>query len=157
MAAWDQERERELRQMCAEGYSAGVIAKTFEVTRNSIIGKANRLGLVLNPSAAERHTLARLKNPNFNFRAAPKSSTPYRKSRPSPPRPEQPKPKRGFPKVSLRSRPCTIMGLTAENCHWPLWDDKARFGDDGYGIFCGGVALKGYQYCAHHAHIAWGK
>jgi GcrA cell cycle regulator len=42
---WSDERIAELTKLWEEGYSAGVIAEKFGVTRNSVIGKVFRLGL----------------------------------------------------------------------------------------------------------------
>jgi hypothetical protein len=44
--AWDPGRERVLRGMWAEGRSSGAIASVLGTTRNSVISKINRLGLM---------------------------------------------------------------------------------------------------------------
>ena len=49
--SWDDERVATLSKMWAEGYSATRIAAALECSRNSIIGKVNRLKL---PPPAEK-------------------------------------------------------------------------------------------------------
>ena len=42
---WNEDRVNKLKSMWADGYSSGRIAQEFGVTRNTIAGKAHRLGL----------------------------------------------------------------------------------------------------------------
>lgn len=44
---WSDERTAELTKMYADGYSAGLIADRFGLSRNSVIGKIFRLGLIV--------------------------------------------------------------------------------------------------------------
>jgi hypothetical protein len=43
---WTHQREETLRRMWVEGCSAGVIAKSLNITRDAVSGKAGRMGLV---------------------------------------------------------------------------------------------------------------
>ena len=45
----------------------------------------------------------------------------------------------------LNMRPCTILELDATRCHWPLGDVEKVASE-----YCGGVAVSGRRYCAHH-------
>jgi hypothetical protein len=46
MAPWDWQRIERLSQLWREGASSGVIAKAMGISRNALIGKARRLGLL---------------------------------------------------------------------------------------------------------------
>ena len=50
----------------------------------------------------------------------------------------------------LNMRPCTILELDATRCHWPLGDVEKVASE-----YCGGVAVSGRRYCAHHWVRAW--
>jgi hypothetical protein len=45
MFCWSEERVASLQKLAGEGLSYGIIAERLGVSRNSVIGKANRLGL----------------------------------------------------------------------------------------------------------------
>jgi len=45
--AWPEALEDRLRLLVAQNMSAGEISKVLRVTRNAVIGKCDRLGLVL--------------------------------------------------------------------------------------------------------------
>ena len=45
----------------------------------------------------------------------------------------------------LAMQPCRIGELNDSRCHWPLGDIDAIAT-----MFCGGVAVPGRRYCAHH-------
>jgi GcrA cell cycle regulator len=49
----------------------------------------------------------------------------------------------------LDVRPCTLLELDETRCHWPLGDIYAVST-----MFCGGVAVPGRRYCAHHRRLA---
>ena len=61
---WDQQRIDKLKDLWAEGKSATKIAEIFgDVTRNSVIGKAHRLGLTSHrPGYLKTITM-----PTYNF------------------------------------------------------------------------------------------
>ncbi len=52
--SWTEERVTQLKDMWDRGEPASVIAKTLDVTRNAVIGKAHRLGLAARPSPIRR-------------------------------------------------------------------------------------------------------
>ena len=44
----------------------------------------------------------------------------------------------------------TLLELTEDTCHWPVGDPgSSEF------FFCGGKALGGLPYCAHHSRVAY--
>jgi GcrA cell cycle regulator len=51
---------------------------------------------------------------------------------------------------SCRSRPCTLLELTADTCRWPIGDpQRSDF------FFCGAVPAHGQPYCGHHCRQAY--
>jgi GcrA cell cycle regulator len=160
MFDWNQESVRDLKRLVADGRSGGEISRTFGTTRNTIIGKAHRLGLKFNP--ANEPMAYRGMRPQAGPTTRPRHRKPG-KLTPAPvsfvtPKPAVPKPRRETKRTKdapLAMAPCTIVELTAERCHWPLWNDDGS----GARLYCGGVAIENDKlpYCAHHTRVALGK
>lgn len=51
---WTPEQEAKLRDLWAKGISGGQIAKRMRLTRNTVIGKARRLGLAVRQQQTHR-------------------------------------------------------------------------------------------------------
>ena len=137
---WTDERIAELKGHIADKRSGREIGAIMGVTRNSIIGKAHRLGL---------HLLA-----------AFKQGTPVRKEVK-----QYYEPRIKFAEVNKRLPPLqTILEADAaaydndrrtyavlltdlkdEMCHFPLWQD-----DTDAKLYCGAVAVEGCSWCSHH-------
>ncbi len=49
----------------------------------------------------------------------------------------------------LEMQPCTLVELEAGQCHWPLGEMQQVAV-----MFCGGAAVPGRRYCAHHLRRA---
>lgn len=49
----------------------------------------------------------------------------------------------------LVANPCSILELDDTRCHWPLGEVHEISTE-----YCGGAALAGQSYCAHHAYLA---
>src|SRR4051812_38643831 len=154
---WTEERVDLLRMLWNEGLSAGQIAVELGGTmrRNAVISKAYRLGLA--------HGAAKVPD-------TPRSRKPSPPPEPSeavePPAQNDPSPAplmlnqvpaaqpaalplRKEPVVPL-SEGVTIMELREGVCRWPLGDPTtAEF------RYCGGRAISGLPYCAHHAQVAY--
>ena len=149
---WSDERVEQLKKLWEGGLSASQIAAELgNVTRNAVIGKVHRLGLS-----------GRAKSPAA---AAPRQRKPrpaqhmMRVSRPV---------SRGNTalahafEVELETDPITydnvvpmsqrlsLSQLNEATCHWPVGDPASP---DFF--FCGGKALTGLPYCAHHSRIAY--
>ena len=154
---WTEERIEVLTKLWAEGLSASQIAAELGggASRNAVLGKAHRLGLV-------RHET---KGPS-----TPRSPKPPRPPTPpaaaEPPVPQAPAPApltvdppsaaqpAGTPPeqnvIAPRSAGVTIMELREAMCRFPLGDPTTpEF------RFCGTQASTGLPYCAHHAQIAY--
>lgn len=149
---WTDERIDELTRLVADGNSAGQIGVIMHVTRNSIIGKASRLGLQLhgcsksiwqsdqNAMDVSTHGLTRRKiprppkptvAPTATATAAPAEPTVLDWSAPMPPEPI--------------SRALTLVELDA-GCHW--------IDGDGF-LYCGHKRYGNRAFCEHHSRRAY--
>src|SRR6201991_585506 len=149
---WSDDRVEQLKKFWEAGLSASQIAAELgNMTRNAVIGKVHRLGLS-----------GRAKSPTS---AAPRQ----RKARPAQHMMRVSRPvSRGntalahafevelepdpiaFDNVVPMSKRLTLIELTDPSCHWPVGDPASP---DFF--FCGGKALAGLPYCAHHSRVAY--
>lgn len=149
---WTDDRVEQLKKLWEGGLSASQIAAELgNVTRNAVIGKVHRLGLS-----------GRAKSPSS---AAPRP----RKPRPAQQMVRMPRPvARGNTalahdyQVEMEPDPISVdnvipisqrlqlVELNDATCHWPVGDPASA---DFY--FCGGKAVAGAPYCAHHSRIAY--
>ena len=151
---WTGDRIEKLRTLWKEGLPASWIAAELgAMSRNAVIGKAHRLGLSPRvKTQADRLTVfqgnrkppaSRQRSARIREHAAQLAAAPVEAVEPAP----VPEPDAEvvplFPRVPLT-------GLTGDNCHWPIGDPL----DEDF-AFCGGSALDGMPYCAHHARIAY--
>ena len=139
-ATWTSERVALLKDGIEAGLSCAQIAREIGVSRNAVIGKANRLGL------------SRFKNvgPGIGRRAArvprPRTEASHRTlvalwARPQPELAEAPE--------DSASR-CSLLDLQQWNCRWPMGDPTCEnFG------FCGNKHLGNLPYCPLHARMAY--
>ena len=162
---WTDERVEQLKALWADRRSASQIADHFGggMTRNTVIGKLDRLGLL--------GAIRGAKGPGTTEQAA--GTEPPERAKVPPPRPipappdtleiqarlvEQaraaapepavpaPVPEAGRPHGSLIG----IHALQTASCRWPEGDPQR----DGFG-FCGARALAGRPYCERHARLAY--
>lgn len=144
---WTEERVGELRRLWELGLSCSQIAAELGyVTRNSVIGKAHRLGLSGRVVG---------KKPGGETRRANGIGAAVQKIRAAKAKPPAPistapkvKPEPFVPVVCTEVAPLNIsmMDLTEETCRWP--EGEADF------TFCGHRATHG-PYCGNHAKIAF--
>jgi GcrA cell cycle regulator len=147
---WTIDREDLLKKLHGEGLSASQIATRitgtgFEVTRNAVIGKANRLGLTGGdkPRRSTRSRKPRRKpNPGISMVfGGRKSAKLFLEAEPFTPGPEL-----VIPEAERRG----IDGLTEDQCRWPIGDPQhADF------HFCNGTKVPGLAYCEHHCRRAY--
>jgi GcrA cell cycle regulator len=149
---WTDDRVEQLKKLWEAGLSASQIAAELgSITRNAVIGKVHRLGLS-----------GRAKSPSS---AAPRQ----RKARPAQHMMRISRPmSRGntalahafdvevetdpvtYDNVVPMSQRLSLLELTEATCHWPVGDP----GSSDF-FFCGGKALGGLPYCAHHSRVAY--
>ncbi len=152
--SWTDERIATLKHMWQDGHSAGRIAiELGGVTRSAVIGKVQRLGLagrstrVTRPPGRPRTTTLRVPAPRLRPAARSLAAVQTREVVSAPIAPEPPPV--DTPDDVAPSR-CSLMDLKRESCRWPIGDPgEADFG------FCGGKAVDGLPYCAHHAGRAY--
>jgi GcrA cell cycle regulator len=135
--AWPEDKERRLRQLWAEGWSASQIAERIGgVSRNAVIGKLHRMGLV------------EAKRPGAK-RAPPRATKPKSVTwQPKKPKAEDVPYREPPPDVPAEKR-VKHNDLEAHHCRWPCGDPKETdFG------FCGEQKIPGQAYCRGHLEKA---
>ncbi len=154
---WTEERLELLKKLWSEGWSASQIAAEIGggMTRNAVLGKSHRLGLVRNTS-----TGISTPRPRQEGAASGRSPTAEPSMRPGPKpvistasQPPHEQPRAVSLPVEVAAPPregLTIMELREGMCRWPLGDPtRPEF------RYCGAHALAGLPYCSHHAQIAY--
>src|SRR5205807_2358919 len=139
---WTTERIALLKNRIDAGLSCGQIACEIGVSRNAVIGKANRLGL-------------------SRFKSAP-AGQPERTGTPKITRPRIVTQRRNLralrakPQLAFAGAPgdssnrCSLFELQQWHCRWPISDPGAKdFG------FCGNKPVDGLPYCAAHSRMAY--
>jgi GcrA cell cycle regulator len=151
-SGWTQDREDLLKKLHGEGLSASQIATRitvtgFEVTRNAVIGKANRMGLTGGDKPRRSSRSARKRKPksgnsiNMVFGASRKSAKLFLTAEPFTPGPEL---------VIPEHERKTLLQLEDNDCRWGIGDPKEK---DFH--FCGKAKVPGLVYCEHHARRAY--
>lgn len=151
---WDEENIRKLKKYYCEGLSASKIAvKLGFATRNAIISKLHSLGIT-GRKYTRKPRLPRTEIEPKKFQAPALKHQPLqaRKHRYREPLLEV------LPLTVLsesdlatpHKQRCSIMGLTADTCRWPIGEPcSPDF------FYCGGHALAPLPYCAGHARLAY--
>src|SRR5208337_2174369 len=145
---WDREREQQLAEMIERRFSSTQVAKMWGVSRNSVLGKAQRMGLHF-VSSNGVHALQGKKE-----KAVIVSK---RKILPKPPNPvvATPEPEDFFKRVpdytGRRGVRNAIRRLKSSDCRWPYGDPK----DANFHFCCRMAAVHDTpRYCAHHKALA---
>ena len=146
--SWTAETLHALTTLWSKGETAAAIARFIGgVSRNAVIGKANRLKLPPRRDRTPQKQARRLRN--FKTSRAHELTT-SRSHEPALPRTPEPRSKRlnakSLPPLS-EPPPTQIKtaSLTAKHCHWPEGDPRSH--DFHY---CGRPVLLGRLYCPHH-------
>ena len=134
--SWTAEREQILREKFAD-HSATAIGIELGVSRNTIIGKARRLGLV---KAGHNSVVVRQASP-IPVRRLPKVQPIYR----------APKIPINIPEVEFVSLNISIGELDASfrKCRWPIDGEPMTY--------CGHENVKDKSFCPHHCAMAYDK
>ncbi len=124
---WTEERVAELKELWAQGYSARQIAeKLGGITRNAVIGKANRMGL----SKPTKSSLTRQRKRQEGT--------------------ERRRPVEEDVMVLTPDSGVSILTLTTATCRWPI----GHPGEENF-FFCGARAKSGQPYCDAHSRLAY--
>ena len=129
--SWTNEREAELRRLWALGYSASCVARDMNVSRNTIIGKARRLGLL-----ARSSTVMLPRGGHTPLHPISRQFTrPRQKPEPAPVTHDD----------ALEFLHKQLLDLANHECLFP----------DGEGpyTFCGQPTARGTSWCRHHLKI----
>lgn len=138
MKIWDDELIKKLKGLREQKLSAGEIAKEMGITRNAVIGKLARLGLMKNGTvkvAIPKETIAVAKQPR-----APNRTIVFD---PPPPPVVAPRP---LPVTPITPTAIHILDLQDHHCRAVL-DGRAA---DGLSLYCGAPKAGGSSYCATH-------
>ncbi|MGO4713109.1 GcrA family cell cycle regulator [Bradyrhizobium sp. 2TAF24] len=147
---WTDDRVEQLKKLWEAGLSASQIAAELgNITRNAVIGKVHRLGLsgrAKSPSsAAPRQRKARPAQHMMRIsRPMSRGNTALAHAFEVEPDPVT------YDNVVPMSQRLSLLELTEATCHWPVGDP----GSNDF-FFCGGKALTGLPYCAHHSRVAY--
>ena len=139
---WDEESIELLKKWWAAGWSGSEIARRFGgyTTKNAVIGKANRLGLLQKQSGKARPIAPAPKPKNAS---KPGVHLSWHRQVSAVELPGDFARLKGEAwKADPNVKPVTLMDLEAGMCRWPLGDDKPF-------LFCGQHATAG-SYCEHH-------
>lgn len=162
---WDPEgNEVELKKLHGEGFSAGKIAKKLGFSsRNAVIGKLHRLGIVKPKPIGQRahlnhpappvtrgekiskglHDYATTKRINEQRQHKPRVKLPEDQLPPL--APEMPLPDNEFDAAIPLEQRRTLLELTSFTCRWPCGNPASpEF------YFCGGPADLAASYCRVH-------
>jgi GcrA cell cycle regulator len=153
-ATWTLERIALLKRCLHAGLSCGQIAREIGVTRNTVIGKMNRLGL-----SRPKDVIGRQLKQRSARLARPKTPRTWRPKRPRlnifaqhgmlmAAFPRSQPPAEDIP--IYNGRGCTLLELSQGKCRWPI----SSPGANGF-CFCGNEPVKGLPYCPGHARIAY--
>ena len=149
---WTDERVEQLKKLWESGLSASQIAAELgNITRNAVIGKVHRLGLsgrAKSPSSAvPRPRKARPAQHMVRLsRPMSRGNTALAQAFEAEPEHDP----IAYDNVVPMTQRKTLLELSEATCHWPVGDPGSpEF------FFCGGVALTGLPYCAHHSRVAY--
>lgn len=139
---WTDERTGEMRKMWAKGFSASRIAQHLGgISRNAVIGKLHRLGLLNDRKTTIRSKFTRRKAD------APKPRPPQvvhsKNFRFEPPR----EPAAPIQQQADDIARVQLLDLEPHHCRWPVGEPTTGF--------CGCNKVPGLSYCASHAARAY--
>lgn len=161
---WNEESITRLRTLWAEGHSTAEIGRRMNVSKNAVVGKAHRLGLLARPSPIRRDVSGGQARPPSPRRATGPTLPPLPGAEPAPPAAAPVAPTMVAPMAAaapplrpaasppvqpvVRAAPVRVVRSAA--CCWPIGEP----GTPSF-RFCDAAALSGKPYCAEHAQLAY--
>jgi GcrA cell cycle regulator len=134
-ATWTTKRIELLKNRIMAGLSCSEIAREIGLSRNAVIGKANRLGLSrFNATGQQPQSTEITRHKKLTRRQI--AHVPCAEA------------KRAC--ADAQGDRCSLSDLQEWNCRWPIGDPgNADFG------FCGKNSVDGLPYCAAHVRLAY--
>lgn len=162
MHEWTDEREALLKTLWeVDGISASKCAGVLGVTRNAVIGKVHRMGMVKRGKSPAAKPNGRNGSAG-KYRGVVAAARKARAAKAKPPKQDRVKlppadifaPAAGDLAVGAwnalpGTAPVTLELLARDGCRWPI-------GEDAPFLFCGCKAAAGSSYCATHRHRSQG-
>ena len=142
---WTDEKVAELREL-VKTLTASQIAMKWDVTRNVISGKMDRLGIKRPDVPIKRPQIER-RGGLSHTRMKPAPNHPWRPMVVHVPRQAPTEPAR-----ERCANPVDIWGLTWKSCRYPLWNGDEPISEK---LYCGDAAIEGVPYCLCHAKITF--
>ncbi len=149
---WNEEAIGRLRTLWAEGHSTAEIGRRMAVSKNAVVGKAHRLGLVARPSPIRREGAPSAARPPSPRRAVGPTLPPLPGAQAAPPPAALPERPMVAPMPAVPVRVAPTRSTRSSACCWPIGEP----GTPSF-RFCDGDALAGKPYCAEHAQLAYVK
>jgi GcrA cell cycle regulator len=137
---WADKDAEKLRKLHGEGLTSSQIADALGVTRNAVMGKINRLGLLKQRAPRPKHVRIKQKKPQKEKQTHLRAQPPQLRIA-TPPVSDQ--------EIPIAQRR-TLLELTQATCRWPIGDP----GRPGF-FFCGAPPSASLPYCTHHAQRAY--
>lgn len=140
MSPWTEQRVERLKQLAAEGLSAGQIASALDcgLSRNAVIGKMKRLDIPFLNNHGGRQKGSKNKTEK-KMRALHERSIIRRIAQPFLPKSE-------FRCDTIEPLGIEILDLAPHHCRWPL----EKGGKLGLVMYCGLDRVEGSSYCRGH-------
>ena len=150
---WSEDRVEQLKKLWEGGLSCSQIAAELgNVTRNAVIGKVHRLGLggrAKSPSSAAPRQ-RKVRPPAQHVARAKQIKTHGNSALAQAFEVEMDPEVIAYDNVVPMSQRLSLVELNEATCHWPVGDPATpEF------FFCGGRAITGLPYCAHHSRVAY--
>lgn len=149
--AWVEPDVERLKLLWGQGVSATQIGVALDRSRNSVLGKLHRCGLLAKKQPQKRNRRERL-SPKLNPKPRPKvAAKRSRQVPPPPPLNEAPKPPRYIPKEQLRkplpgSNPHAVL-IETTGCKFPVGEYPFHW--------CNEPKAEGKPYCTAHCAVAF--
>lgn len=148
---WDDGRIETLRALWADGQTARDIGELLGCSRNAVIGKVHRLGLVrgLQPPIMRQEVDATPRAPHYErvLRIEQRRETEHLAKQTES---SDPKPAPGGPRHRKGHK--TIVQLGPRDCRWPLGKPL-----EPATLFCGLRTMLGRPYCDEHCRMGGAK
>jgi GcrA cell cycle regulator len=156
--AWTEERFEQAKKLWSQGESASQIGAKLGLTRNSVLAKLWRAGLVKKSDRPSTKASRIPRKPARRMFNSPPAATPQPRTAFTKPRAEpfegpvfdvDPIVVHEELDIPLAERK-SLVDLEANDCRWPIGDPKHK---DFH--FCGRSKVAGLPYCEHHARRAY--